>query len=87
VAALISGEIVMRSARKRRQTPRVAGFGLGLLPQGELALGLLVAIISFFPDTTGVLEAVVAAVIVNNVIGGWWIRRRLVPGELGVVEP
>jgi hypothetical protein len=87
VAALISGEIVMRSARKRRQTPRVAGFGLGLLPQGELALGLLVAIISFFPDTTGVLEAVVAAVIVNNVIGGWWIRRRLVAGELGVVEP
>jgi hypothetical protein len=77
LAALIVGEVVMRSARRRRQAPRLPGFGFGLLPQGELALGLLVAIVSFFPDTAGVLEAVVAAIVVNNLIGGWWIRGRL----------
>jgi hypothetical protein len=79
IAALIVGEVVMKSASGRRYTPRLSGFGFGLLPLGELALGLLVAIISFFPDTAGVLEAVVAAIIVNNLIGGWWIRRRLDP--------
>jgi hypothetical protein len=57
---------------------RTAGLGFGLLPQGELALGLLVAIVSFFPDTTGVLEAVVAAIVVNNLLGAWWMQRRLV---------
>ena len=41
------------------------------------ALGLLVAIVSFFPDTTGVLEAVVAAIIINDLAGGWWMRRQL----------
>jgi hypothetical protein len=57
--------------------------GLGLLPQGELALGLLVATVSFFPSTTGVLEAVVAALVVNNLIGGWWTRRRLFDADPG----
>lgn len=86
-AALIVGEIVMRSARSRRQAPRLPTLGLGLLPQGELALGLLVAIVSFFPDIAGVLEAVVAAIIVNNLIGGWWIRRRLDPQPHEEAEP
>ena len=56
--------------------------GLGLLPQGELALGLTVAIVSFFPSQQGVLEAVLAALVVNNLVGGWWMRRRLF-SELG----
>ncbi len=78
VAALIAGEVLQSSARRRRATTRTRGLGLGLLPQGELALGLLVAIVSFFPSPAGVLEAVVVAMIVNNLIGGWWMRRRLV---------
>jgi hypothetical protein len=77
-AAVIAGAVLQSSARKRRVVSRTPGLGFGLLPQGELALGLLVAIVSFFPDTTGVLEAVVAAIVVNNVIGGWWMRRQLV---------
>ena len=77
-AAVIAGEVLQRSARKRHVASRTPGLGFGLLPQGELALGLLVAIVSFFPSSAGVLEAVVAAIVVNNLIGGWWMRRHLV---------
>jgi hypothetical protein len=42
-----------------------------------LSLGLTVAVVSFFPSSEGVLEAVVAAVLISNVAGGWWMRRRL----------
>ena len=76
-AAWIAGELLQTVARRRRAAARTTGLGLGLLPQGELALGLLVAIVSIFPDTDGVLEAVVAAIIVNNLVGGWWMRQRL----------
>jgi len=84
IAAWIAGEILQRTARSRRVTSETGGLGFGLLPQGELALGLLVAIVSFFPDTAGILEAVVAAIIVNNLVGGWWLRKRL--ASAGVVE-
>jgi len=77
-AAVVAGTVLRRFARERRVVSRTAGLGFGLLPQGELALGLLVAIVSFFPDTTGVLEAVVAAIVVNNLLGAWWMQRRLV---------
>lgn len=77
VAAWIAGEFLQRFARRRHVPTWTPGIGLGLLPQGELALGLLVAIVSFFPDTTGVLEAVVAAIIINDLAGGWWMRRQL----------
>jgi hypothetical protein len=76
-AAWIAGALLQTVARRRRAAARTTGLGLGLLPQGELALGLLVAIVSIFPDTDGVFEAVVAAIIVNNLIGGWWMRLRL----------
>jgi hypothetical protein len=86
-AAVIAGEVLQRSARRRRVAPRTVGLGFGLLPQGELALGLLVAIVSFFPNTAGVLEAVVAAIVVNNLVGGWWMRRRLVANRAAEVGP
>ncbi len=54
-----------------------SNYGIGLISQGELALGLLVAVVSFFPVVDGILEAVVAALIVNNVVCGLWLRRRL----------
>jgi hypothetical protein len=77
-AAWFAGEILGRVARSRQAATRTKGLGLGLLPQGELALGLLVAIVVFFPETGGILEAVVASIIVNNLIGGWWLRHQLV---------
>jgi hypothetical protein len=48
---------------------------------------LLVALVSFFPATTGVLEAVVAAIILNNLVGRWWIRRRLAAATPEVESP
>ena len=65
-------------ARRRHAVSPVAGLGFGLLPQGELALGLMVGIVSFFETSNGLLEAVVAAIVVNNLAGGWWMRSSLV---------
>ncbi len=77
LGALAGGEVLGRVAGRFGGWPRPRLLGLGLLPQGELALGLLVAIITFFPDSTGVLEAVVAALVVNNIVSGRWMRRRI----------
>ncbi len=87
IAAWVAGEVLQRIARRRRVVSRTPGLGLGLLPQGELALGLLAAIVSFFPKTTGILEAVVAAIVVNNLIGGWWLRRRLARDDVVEAGP
>ncbi len=76
-AALAAGAGLTRFARTRGEVLLTGGVGWGLVPQGELALGLTVAVVSFFPATEGVLEAVVAAVLVSNIAGGWWMRRRL----------
>jgi hypothetical protein len=76
-AAWIAGAGLGMVARHSGVATRTPALGLGLVPQGELALGLLVAIVSFFPEHRGVLEAVVAAILVNNAVGGLWMRRRL----------
>lgn len=76
-AALAAGAALTGIARARGELRLTGGVGWGLVPQGELALGLTVAVVSFFPVTGGVLEAVVAAVLVNNIAGGWWMRSRL----------
>ncbi len=81
-AAVAAGAGLTRIARARGEVLLTGGVGWGLLPMGELSLGLTVAIVSFFPATEGVLEAVVAAVLANNIAGGWWMRRRLfAPGD------
>lgn len=82
-AAVVAGTGLTRVAKRRGEGIQSRSLGWGLLPQGELALGLTVAIVSFFPETRGVLEAVIAAVIVNNVAGGMWMRRRLVAPRTG----
>ncbi len=75
------GGVLMSSVARRRGVPlRVRGLGLGLLPQGELALGLLVALEGLGIGAPGVFEAVVAAMAVHQVTGQWWLRRRLFPG-------
>jgi len=57
--------------------------GLGLLPQGELALGLLVALTRWIPPSSGLFAAVVVALVVNQVAGRWWLARRLFPVASG----
>ncbi len=76
-AAAAAGAVLGRAAQRRGLAPRVRSLGLGLLPQGELALGLLVAVLGYARTPAGVLEAVVAAMVVNNLVGGWWMRRHL----------
>lgn len=70
-----SGVVVLAGGTVSDRLPRL--LGLGLLPQGELALGLLVAVITFLPHAPGYLEAVVAAVIANNLLAGRWFATRL----------
>ena len=86
LTALVVGEFLKKVAKRRRASAQTPGLGFGLLPQGELALGILVGIVSFFPDTGGVFEAVVAAIIVNNLIGGWWTRRLLAGSVMNEVD-
>ncbi len=76
-AALVAGHMAVRLAERRPDRSRELLLGWGLLPQGELALGLTIATVSFFPGCDGVLEAVVAAMVLNNLTGHWWMRRRL----------
>jgi hypothetical protein len=76
-AAWIAGAGLGMVSRHNGVATRTPALGLGLVPQGELALGLLVAIVSFFPEHRGVLEAVVVAILVNNLVGGLWMRRGL----------
>ncbi len=82
-AAWIAGGVLQTVARRRHAASSVGHLGFGLLPQGELALGLMVGIVSFFPQISGILEAVVAAIIVNNLVGGWWMRRCLAASHPG----
>ncbi len=81
--AFAGGFFVDRVMHDPRAIHRRTGLGWGLLPQGELALGLLVAMISSFAARPGIFEAVLSAIIVNNLVGGWWMRRRLVWGVDG----
>lgn len=86
-AAITIGAGLGRVVRARGLVVHTAGLGWGLLPQGELALGLLVATITFFPNSAGILEAVVAAMLLNNAAGQLWMRRRLfVRGDDGSAE-
>lgn len=77
VAALGAGRFLGLASPPTASGNKRGALGIGLLSQGELALGLLVAVITFFPVVEGVLEAAVAALVVNNVACGAWMRRRL----------
>jgi len=82
LGAVAGGSLLNRVARRRGVAPAVPALGLGLLPQGELALGLTVALVGFMAGTEGVLEAVVAAIALHQIVGQAWIRTVLfVPGE------
>jgi hypothetical protein len=76
-ALLTSAWVLGRTARRRGQPVAVTALGCGLLPQGELALGLLAALEAGPLGAPGVLEAVVVGMVVNHAVGDWWMRRRL----------
>ena len=76
-ALAAAGRWVALTARRRGLAVRRVDLGLGLLPQGELALGLLVALLGTGVESLGVLEAVVAAMIVNQIAGRLWLSRHL----------
>jgi hypothetical protein len=78
LGALLGGRVLAGQAGRQGVRVVVPGLGLGLLPQGELALGLLVALVGFSTGTEGVLEAVVAAMVVHQIAGRWWLGRHLV---------
>ena len=83
LGTVIGGRVLVARAGRNGVRVTVPGLGLGLLPQGELALGLLVALVGFSTGTQGVLEAVVAAMVLHQLVGRWWMGRHLVrrPGR------
>ena len=81
VGATVGGVVLARVAAGRGIAPTVPALGLGLLPQGELALGLTVALVGFMAGTEGVLEAVVAAIVLHQLISRAWYRRVLLVSQ------
>lgn len=79
VAVLLGGRLLAAAARRNRAPLSTPWLGGGLLAQGGLALGLLVATVTVVEGTDGVLEAVIAAMIVNNIGAQLWVRRYLFP--------
>jgi hypothetical protein len=76
-AAILAGQTLARVAGLKGSHVETPFIGMGLLPQGELALGVLVALIGTLGAEKGVLEAVVMGMIVNQVLGQWWMRHHL----------
>jgi len=77
LGAVAGGALLTALAGRRGVRITVPGLGLGLLPQGELALGLVVALVGFVGASDGVLEAVVSAIALHQLAGQWWMRHRL----------
>ena len=78
VGAWAGGAALAAVARRQGVEVETPGLGFGLLPQGELAIGRVVALVGFVAGTEGWMEAVVAAIVVHQLAGQWWVRRRLV---------
>ncbi len=71
------GGVLARTARRRGIPGVPLGSGLGMAPQGELAIGLLVALDGLVGPFDGLLEAGVLALVANTLVGQYWLRRRL----------
>jgi len=76
-ARLAGGALLARAARRRGARVTIPVLGMGLLPQGPLALVLLVAATLLGGLAPGVVEAAFAALAVNTLAGSSWLRRRL----------
>jgi hypothetical protein len=88
-AALLAGSVIQRVANRHQVGLQVPWLGLGLLPQGEIALVLLVALARWISPASGLFEAAVIALIINQVAGRTWLERRLfpAPSSSGAKQP
>lgn len=76
-ALLLLGFRAASAARRRGVPLRRSDLGAGLLPQGPLALAILVAAVAHGQTGPAVGEAVFAATLVNHLLGWLWTRRVL----------
>jgi hypothetical protein len=83
LSAAGGGGVIAAFASRRGIALGAPAIGLGLLPQGELAVGLTVALVGFVAGTEGVLEAVVVSVVCNQLLGQWWLRQVLFGRRFG----
>jgi hypothetical protein len=83
LASMLAGAVLSASAARQGVTLSVPWLGCGLLAQGELAMGLLVALVGTLGGVDGVLEAVVAAMVLNHAVGQVWTRRALFRAPAG----
>jgi hypothetical protein len=75
--ATVAGWAAVHVANRQGVEISVPWLGAGLIPQGELAIVLLVAFLVMGRAPGGVLEGVVAALLINHGVGQWWLRQRL----------
>jgi len=81
---LVGGRYLAGILTRRGWSPLESGLGLGFFPQGALALGLVVALLGVSGPEPGALEAMALAMVVNQVFGDFWYRKRLFePGTAG----
>lgn len=74
---VLAGAVMKRAARRHGVALGVAAPWCGLLPPGELALGLVVALVVTLQPEPGVLAGAVAALVVNHLLARLWTRRVL----------
>lgn len=77
VTLLVLGFRTASMARRRGAPVRRSDLGAGLLPQGPLALAILVAAVAHGQTGPAVGEAVLAATLINHLLGWLWTRRIL----------
>lgn len=80
-ALLAAGGITAGIARRRGAVVRRLDLGLGLLPQGPLALAILVAAAVAGNAGRGLAEAAFVAFLVNHAAGWVWTRAALFSGN------
>jgi hypothetical protein len=74
-AVLVGGRWLRDVAARHGHHIAVRWLGTGWLTQGALALGLTVALLGVFEGHHGVLEAIAAAMIVNQIVAQLFARR------------
>jgi len=77
---LAAGAVLRRTAARNGVPLRTPAPGLGWLPQGPLAMGLLLAVSELLPSSGGLLEAGVLAIVLNHAAGHLWAARTLPAG-------
>lgn len=82
-ALLVAGWVLSKILRRRGLSSELPTLGLGLLPQGALGLGVLIALMSISHPGPGFLEGVALAMILSQLVGDLWLRRFLFEAKRG----